>query len=657
LRRLTRTAIAPAVAALLFTVIPLHGEVVCWFNTTSTAIGAAICLAAVSLSISYARADKHRPALLLAIAAVMLLVPCFYEQSAAIAALIPFACLAISSGRPARPRIARALAATIAAAIPCTAYILLLRSTAPASARGAAGTFITPDGFSARLIELLRSARFNLLGEKARDLVIGSINLGWHTVATPTGLVTGSILLASALLWLVWIHADARRHALAKPTNPNPAWLILAGGALFKAGFLPIFLIDHQAVESRNLYIPLMGAAAILAALIDLIAAPVLRPAFHAAIATLAVIASIPGTIGLIGFQALFKARSDLDRRELAALQSLIPSPPANAEFLPLQTRASATNTGHPLFDHARRGVFETPWSGESALQWTYHRADIHCTAANPGGPPALSNPTDHDILWQQFLGRDPNGNPIDQRTIPWNNAIPFITVPDANPIRLIRRIDIQRPDHRDITIHPPIVSAAIARSHPPTSTYIFVDGEPGPDLIPIDFWEYADGSPIKLQDVRIWTDTPSNVPPHTTAATWLASPPGPRQRMSVSMPPLNRPERLLLRATMSPFDLDPKRNPTPPTDELVVTMRDDPDKALAVLRLDPQRFRRERRWIPLIVPLPPRPKPEGDRIVISIRRAADDHAPPNARALPVWITPGFEESIPLDTPSRSTTK
>jgi hypothetical protein len=201
-----------------------------------------------------------------------------------------------------------------------------------------------------------------------------------------------------------------------------------------------------------------------------------------------------------------------------------------------------------------------------------------------------------------------------------------------------------------------PIVQTAIetakaAGAPVSTAVYRFPTIEtPRPDLISIDFWEFADGSPCQFINVRPW-----NI---DHKATWLALDGSARSRMSVQMPPLDRPENLLIRATIAEYDLDPARNPIARVQELVVTMASAPAKELAVLRLDPTTIRVERRWLPLVVQLPVRPPPTGDRIVVSLRLTKDvpvrtdpqDKTPVPEQAkpgvLPVWVTHGYEQSI-----------
>ncbi len=675
LRELTRTRLAPALAALIFAVYPLQGEVAFWFCTTSTAIGAAIYFAAALVTVRYARSQPGTHWLLVPIFALFFLITCFYEQSAAPAAALPFIVLAASPRSLGwSVRISRAISAAVAAGLACIVYVALLILTAPPNARGGAGSFVKAERLVDRFHEFSTGVRNILYADRASHITRGSLQLGWEALHSPLGIVTASALLAAAVLWLIWAtRRGGQRDSLATPTRQPPdfGWLFTAGFATFIAGWLPVFVIDRQIVELRNTYIPLLGVAMMQAALLDAVLSlrfpaksyfpRVIR--FTTALAGVAAVAI--GVIALIGYQSFLQARWRQDQREIAELKRLIPNPPPNTVFVPMRTSATAARTGRILFDRVRYGVFETPWSAHSAIAFAYKRNDLGATSYNPWLPPPrvpLDKPGPDGARWTRGLSKemtllfpaDPDGG----LRIPWANMVPFVTEPfsQGNELRLLRRIDSERADHRDLEVRPPIVHAAMDAAKAagmtcPTTTYRFpIPSEISPELISIDFWEYGDGKPGQFINVHPWGID--------HRATWLAADAGPRSTMSVQMPPLDRPENFLVRATIAEYDLDPARNPIARTQELVVTMASAPTKELAVLKLDPLTVRAQKRWIPLVVTIPVRPPPAGDRIVVSLRLTNDppvrtDPAnkspiPPDAKAaaLPVWITHGYEQSI-----------
>ncbi len=674
LREMTRTRLAPALAALLFAVYPLHGEVAFWFCTTSTAIGTALFFAAALVTVRYARAEKATYHPLLLIFALFFIITCFYEQSAAPATALPFVVFAASPrSRGWAARLNRAFSATFAAGLACLTYVALLLSTAPSNARGNIGSFVKVDRLADRFHEFSIGVRNVMYADRASQITRGSLILGWETLHSPLGLVTAAALMAAAVLWLIWAvrRGGARPHFIATSAKPpDLGWLFSCGVATFIAAWFPVFVIDHQIIEMRNTYVPLIGLAMVVAALLDAILS--LRfpktphaPAVARATAALAgVAAAAIGVVCLVGTQSFLHARWKQDQYEIAELKRLVPNPPPNTVFVPMRTNATPTRTGLIFFDRGRYGVLETPWSASDAIAFAYHRSDLGATSYNPWLPPPripLDKPGPDGARWTHGLSKsllaifpaDPEGGV----RIPWTNMVPLVTEPFArgNELRLLSRIDVESPDHRDLEIRPPIVLAAIdaakrANTRLPATTYRFPTTSTTPDLIGIDFWEYGDGTPGQFISVHPW-----NI---EHKATWLAANAGPRSTMSVQMPPLDRPENLLLRATIADYDLDPIRNPIVRTQELVVIMASAPAKELAVLRLDPLAIRAEKRWLPLIVTIPIRPPPAGDRIVVSLRLTNDppirmdpkdkSPIPIDARvaALPVWVTHGYEQSI-----------
>lgn len=692
MREFTQTRLAPAAAVLVFMVLPWHGEVAFWYSTISTSIGLAVFCGVALLVIGFCRSDRigwRGLGTLGAIFVLALLVPCFYEQSITPAAALPLIGFAgAPAGWPWVRRGVRAIVATSAAGLGAVLYVGLLVATAPKVARGGAMSFVTRERMPEKLDEVIRGVKYNLIGERAHDMMLGSVTLGRQVVATPKGLVIGSVLLAAATLWGVWavrrggVRVVSGGTGTGGPTRSSwlGAWLVPIGLIVFVFGFVPIFVINSQIVELRNLYVPLFGVAMVLAGVLDLAVGSVEAPcgssgaraaigmATRAGVALLAIASVGFGGTGLIGYQKLCRNRSERDLREMAQLRAYVPDPPPGTVFAPFRTRSKGAETNYRLFDRTRPGVFETAWSAPALLLRAYRRNDIGVTSSNPWAPLPLDKPGADGVRWRGGFGfslpQDPDGGV----RIPWNSMVPFVT--DARPdarVRLISEIVIETPDHRDLEIRPPLVRQAMA-AHPgmPTATYSMRMGEPEDrlDLIPLSFWDYADGSPVPFKPMWIWASGgEGGGPAKQRRCAWLAAYYQKFASMSISMPPLDRPERLLIRATMAEFDLDAARNEFAYVEELVVTMADAPEKELGVLRLDPREMKRKRRWVPLVVTLPPRPPPAGDRIVVTIRHAKDGvvrlalgnttpvpvDAVRKAAILPVWVTPGYEEAIPLD--------
>lgn len=670
LRRITRTPLAPAAAALVFMLLPWHAEVALWFSTACTSLGCILMLAGVLIALRGA-ADAERTHLgrLAGVAALTFAAACFYEQAAALATLIPFLVLALTPRTmPLALRLRRALAPTLAAGLACALYAGLLVATAPADARGGAGSFVHAGRLAPRLAELTHGVRWTLLGDRARDLLAGSLETGWTTLATPAGAVWAGFVLASGLLWLVWAARRGGGAPDALPPGGHPpaggqsgaGWRALAGLATFLAAWLPIYVMDRQVVELRTCYVPLMGLAVALGAFVDAVIASESRgvtprsaslPCTLVGVLTLAL--ALTGAVSLVGWQRYFQRRSELDRGVIAQLRALFPSPPASAVLVPLRTADAGAATGRPLFDRARLGIFESVWSAPAGARLALRRADAYATAANPWAPAALDRPDEHGVRWTgplmtpaPDLAVDPEGGV----QIPWDRAIPFTTDADGT-VRPVRRLIVEQPDHRDLEIRPPLVHAAVEGRRVPTTTVNFAGPAPGPELIETGEWTFAapagsptdgsPGAPADFQTAWAW-DLPHD-------AVWL-TPAGPRASMRTQLPPLNRPERALLRVTIAEFDLD-KLGDAPKAPGVEVRVRMGSDTVLGAVRLDPAQMRRARRWLPLIVELPPRPREEGAPLIITVT-AVDAHGAPTGAAVPypVWVQRPLLQSIPTGT-------
>lgn len=701
LRRVLQTTLAAASAALLFMVLPLNGEVPFWFCTTSTAIGVAITFGVMLLVVRFARArtddGEHRWGLLVPMAGASFIVPCWYEQSAAPLAGVAVLYLACCpSTQRWMVRLTRAAAVTAVCGAMCMLYVALLLATAPKQARGGAGSIVTADRLAARLNEFSGSVRYNL-GERAEQVILGSFSLGVRTIIRPESVVWACVLLAAGVLWLVWIARRDQRgaDAVRVPATVNQptigrarAWMAAFGVIVFFAGWLPVLVIDRQIIELRNLYVPLLGAAVVLAVVLDVLVGGMRRlaqPVSSVVRVATAIVLLVPimlGAIGMVGFQRHLQARAQQDQSEIRQLVAMVPNPPSGAVFAPFRT-SHVTHTGHPLFDRSRFGVFETSWSGTPELRRAYRRADVSATVFNPWAPLPLVDPDERGIRYtlRPPLGPSPDTSKLvrDATTprgelLPWETLIPFVVDAEGR-VKLIRRIDIERADHRDVEIKPAVVADALTqraeqariarqKGEPepppvPTITRRFGDEAAPPELIPLGGWAYLDAAGSVQGDAQF---AKVNCWEIFREATWL-SPMSGRSAMRTLLAPMNRPEHMLLRATIGEYDLN--KIPDAPAVDVVVTATQLPVAAggggsgggqareLGVLRLEPKAIRQARRWLPLVVTIPPRGG-DGVEIRVLVRVAADGDAKPpvpqgTARALPpIWVTQGYQQSIPL---------
>lgn len=689
LRRTLRSNIAPIAATLLFMTQPINHEVVFWFSTACTSIGAAIFFVVALLTVRFARMQRGGWSLLLPIAVATFLIPCFYEQSAAGVAALPALVLAVCPrSQTWLSRAVRACGVTVAAGIMCLLYIAIFRATAPADARGGAGTTVSLERLPVRAAEVGRAVADRLWGQYAEHTWKGSLRQGWDAVASPEGVVWAGLILAAAITWLVWVwqrgaaspEPEHRSQALDERPVIRRLWLALFGLGMFLAAWLPTTVLDTQNVVPRNFYVPLIGLAIALAAALDAIMSAVtvrrvdstLARATATAIGMLALACAVVGSVGLIGFQSYVQSRWRLDQSEIRQLRELVADPQTGTIFLPMETALStAARTGLLRYDRCRPGVFETTWSANSVVQRAYERGDVFSAGCNPwvALPNVLSEPTESDVRYAGSIGHGLPGHPDGGTALPWAQVVPFTIGADGR-VRLVRRVDIEKPDHRDLVIRPPLVQRVIAARRAqglttPVTTISLPHIEQRLDLIPIDMWEWDKSRElVKFSEVWIWANNGRGVVHGSLPrrATWLhaLADGGARSAFSMGMPGRERTELLLIRATIAEYDLQqvgllpPTAGQHPPpapaarrpvaVQELVVSFASRPDQPLGVLRLDPAELASSKRWLPLIAEIPGSAHP--DRWVVRVRAAPDQ--PKNARLLPIWVTAGFEQLPPI---------
>lgn len=671
LRRACERTLPAALAALLFMATPFHHEVAFWFSTTSTAIGVALMMLCMLITMRWMKQPRVGLRVPIAIFGLTFATTCFYEQSASIVAAIGAICMAAApSAMPWAKRLWRAVIATSLGGTACIVYMLLLRGTAPQTARGGSQSFVTRDRLVARASEILSGVEYQLIGLRAEHLVKGSLIEGWRVVSTPVGVAWAGILLACAVLWLIWClrsHRDeyVRTPASGSRSQPDASlsqctsrscWMALFGLGIFVIAWLPVYVIDRQIIENRNTYVPLVGIAIVVGVGLDGLLRGLrrlpgrLRPAAVSALVLGTFAVTITGAIGLIGYQSCFQKRYQLDQKSLAQLKDLVPNPPQGAVFMTMWTSDRATNTGYDLFDRDLFGVFETPWSATWVLQQKYRRIDLGITHFNPYASLPLDNANTESVRHQTPISIALPSDPRGGVRIAWDTAIPFIIARDGG-VRLVPRLIVESDDLRDFEVRPPLVQTILnERPDAPITGTRRLKGESRGQRTPLTGWQIAprqmhDTAPaissstgvvISTSPVQFWN--------RTYDASWLHSI-GAQPAMEIQLPPAPVPRRLLLRATMSDEHL--ARPDYRGIQDLVVSLLGStPQDAVVLgrLDLDPVLIRQQRGWVPLAVNVPP------GESEMKIRVSCVQRTPPewNGEALPypppIWVTSGWLE-------------
>lgn len=157
----------------------------------------------------------------------------------------------------------------------------------------------------------------------------------------------------------------------------------------------PSVLVKGQILEYRLLYFPTAGLGVAGASLVWMVTkcfrSEVLARLFIAIVGVFLLL----NTVGMLGFAKSLAARSELDRKQIAALVQALPS-----EWLPENSYVVPFDTEENLFAREYSvslllvGVFETSWSARAALNEAYGRSDLQAITSNRWVGMRLSNVT-----------------------------------------------------------------------------------------------------------------------------------------------------------------------------------------------------------------------------------------------------------------------
>lgn len=660
LRAFTRHPGPAAGGALVVLLHPMNFEVAFWFCSISAAIATGLwCVYALWCCRLVRREGGPRPIELFGLAALALAIPCFYEQPASGVLALPLVLLAAWLAGTTGPGLGRAFGRAIvlcgvAGAMNIT-YIVLLRLTAPAMARGGSGSFVSADRLPDRVSEVTRSVGWQLFGARMQLTVKGAWQTGIEALATPVGIaaITALGVLAMVWAWAWWTGQDRADDGAANEPQTAPRHavtsrlcLVGAGAVLFIGAFVPIALMARQNVEPRTLYFPMLGLCIILAQGLDVLlgllpargSAGHLGRAARALVALAAASSAVAACICCVGIQAWCHARSHRDESIARRLVELVPDAPPNAVFVPLVLDSGVTSTGIMVFDRLRPPAFGTTWSATALMQQVSRRPDVVAAAINPWTKYPYDRFSRMGFWYALKLdsrATDPagEGNPI-----AWDRAVPFV-IEDDGRVRLVRQIEIERTDGRTERFAVPAVQSAIrAGTARGAATVITLSDASDPPAQTVTGWSWVDPAtlaaggavemmPLESRGMRregVWLH-----PSYRGSA---------RAAMQAEIPPHDGPRGLRFRITTPPEDYARFAGAAPVTVNIELLASADAPEPLAAAKLELtlELAEAEPRWVPVDLSVPALPSGAIIRIRVSGARV------PGAVHAPVWITPGL---------------
>jgi hypothetical protein len=401
LRQLGIAAAAARCALCIFLVIPVSIEAVLWPAALGSVVGVGWFLLIVMMCVRRARAKTDlsgaaRWKWLGSLAAMGFLTACWHEQPAACVLALPALFLAASEDVARAFR--RGLAATAACGAGVGAYIALFVATVPAGRRGGSNTLVGADALGDRLLRLATMAWDLSFGGRARDTTLDAFETGSKVMrASPLGVAACMVLLLIAAASVLAMARDGKNGSVSAsaPSPPiRPAWLALFGIAAALASLAPIALVTWQPMHPRYLYGAGAGLAIVLATALHSVLATLEalrgRAALRVVVTSILATVCLGGAVACVGWQSQLRARFLADVDQLEQLKRLVPSPPRDALFVPVEI-ADGRPAGLRRFDPGVYGAMAQPWSCWAYVQRGYHRSDISATHLRPGQKPPIS--------------------------------------------------------------------------------------------------------------------------------------------------------------------------------------------------------------------------------------------------------------------------
>ncbi len=626
---------------VVFCFFPFHHEVVFWSMSLVIAIATALLLASLLVFVRFAGQDRGAWGLLGVLVLLVFAIPCFYEQPSGALGVLPLLFLVVTP-RPVRwgRALTRMGLACIAAWAATLLYVGLKVGTAPPHARGAAGTLVDPEDLAGRIVATHTQAWRWLVAYLDRAFP-GALETGLAKLGDPTTLVG---IVAALVVFAVCLCAEIR--STTTDAHPARAWrsilLVVAGLGMISLALLPYALVRTTALAPRTWYLPSLGAGVLVAGLIDpaLVWASRFGILRHArlGVLTIAGLGALAGSLAQIGYGEAMRRQSQADLRQSACLAAMLDDPPAWTVLVPMHSAFRTMRTGADIFDAGLISWHRVVWAIRSLMRFQMHRTDIQAIPWDPwhrAGP--MRDVDTGGWSYPGWLSPYP-ATPDRLSRVSWANTIPF-TIDADGGVHLVDEIILERPDGRDERIELGHVRtyASTGSRFTPFVYRPWHGVQPNPDRShAVSRWRLTTGprprDDARIGSLRLWRQTYEcirlDLSPRTRAPCAIAT----------RLRPTTHPRELVLRATVPPGHLDSLDAVAP----IALRVRLEGRRhALAALMLDARTLRSERRWMPLVVRIPPIDSPR--RLIVEVVGERQE------RPVPVFVTRGWlrPESAP----------
>jgi hypothetical protein len=461
---------AAAVAALLFMVWPNHHEVIFWPTAMTTGFATLLGALLGLVAVAWTRRGMPLDRSLLWFPALAFLIPCWYEQPSAIVPVLPLVCLAARTEGSARRCLAHSLVPTMLAGVVTIAYVLLLRGTAPSSARGAASSYIHLSDIPSRAAEF-SSAAVWFHTAALSDAVIGGLSFSRSQMDGFPGLVAIGLVLIAAVAWVLlsWTRANETAEHGARRMGTRT----LLAVSLLMTSMLPIFVIKGQIFEARHHYFMMLPGAMLAAIVLDALAWRAGRARLIAVgLGAAAGVTLLAGS--LLGFQFLMRERTRADLAQMQSSAAGAPAAPPGVIFMALEDNYRPARTGRLFFDARLIGWITASWSANPGVQFAFRRDDVFATVRNFWVGMPISDIDGEGYRYNVGPNQSGPPDPIANARHRWDQTIPYIIGEDGT-IRFVSSMVVKRSGAADLTLSFPSLTTAASGSdaaRPPIAGY-----------------------------------------------------------------------------------------------------------------------------------------------------------------------------------------
>lgn len=424
---------AAAISGLAFMVAPWHFEVVFWLCNVPTSLSAGVMLAAMLVTVHWARSGAGWWIVSFAAAATFASA-CLNEQPTMMIGTLPLVALCAAPRPVTRRILVRSVVGAGAGAATMVLYTMLhMRFVGPEMDIGGGHGVLPLDRWPASVEKTISWVRGFVGSTEWSQRAWQCARRVFEEFPVRSAIGGCGALICGTL----WVREMARhgheQHAACEEQATCPMYLGLLGAAIIVLAAVPVVVFEYWKMP-RMVYAPAIGAAVLLASGFSAVAelsqkrlSGLVRS--RAVIGSVAAAAFVVQAVLMVGVQEGYRRRDRLDRASLAELVAQAPDPGERAVLIPAKVEFPDTQKSTATFEFELYywSVFASWWSSEFAIRLAYQRSDLRAGYAG-WGQSGWSNPSSGSVVVTS-VGE-----------IPWARAIPF-TLDATGHVHLVTHV------------------------------------------------------------------------------------------------------------------------------------------------------------------------------------------------------------------------